>query len=258
LVAVERKRSGMSNLHLGTIGWSYSFWKSNFYPKKTESKEFLSYYSTKFNTVEIDNTFYRIPTPQTVINWKQQVPDGFLFSLKFPQVITHIRRLRDCQRETAVFLERAALLGDKLGCLLLQFPPTFGEAALPQLKSFLRDLPKNHRYAVEVRNKNLLNNNLYLLLREFNVALTWAENPKMPQVEELTSNFIYMRWEGDRKKVNGLQGKIEMDREVDLRDLAEKIKPYLDAKTPVFGYFGKFYSGFPPSDAAYLNNLLAQ
>jgi uncharacterized protein YecE (DUF72 family) len=75
----------MSNLHLGTIGWSYSFWKGSFYPEKTASKDFLAYYSTKFNTVEADSTFYRIPTLQTVTNWKQQVPDGFLFSLKFPR-----------------------------------------------------------------------------------------------------------------------------------------------------------------------------
>ena len=186
------------------------------------------------------------------------MPDGFLFSLKFPQVITHIKMLRDCQRETAVFLERAALLGDKLGCLLLQFPPAFDNSFLPLLKIFLKDLPKNQRYAVEVRNKTLLNHDFYSTLKEFNVALAWAENPKMPQVFELTSDFIYQRWEGDRKKVNGLRGKIEVNRAKDLQGLAEKIKPYLDAKTPVFGYFGKFYSGFPPSDATYLQNLLAQ
>jgi uncharacterized protein YecE (DUF72 family) len=248
----------MTNLHLGTIGWSYSFWRGSFYPNKAGPKSFLAYYSTQFNSVEADSTFYRIPAPKTVTNWKQQVPEGFLFSLKFPQVITHIKMLRDCKRETSVFLERAALLGDRLGCLLLQFPPAFDNSFLSLLKAFIKDLPKNHRYVVEVRNKTLLNNDLYSTLKEFNIALAWAENPKMPPVSELTSDFIYLRWEGDRKKVNGLQGKIEVDREVDLRDLAEKIKPYLNAETPVFGYFGRFYSGFPPSDAAYLNSLLAQ
>jgi uncharacterized protein YecE (DUF72 family) len=166
--------------------------------------------------------------------------------------------LKDCQRETTVFLERADLLGDKLGCLLLQFPPAFGASALPLLKTFLKDLPKNHRYVVEVRNKNLRNNDLYSLLKEFNAALAWAENPKIPQVNELISDFIYQRWGGDRKKVNGLLGKIEANREKDLLGLAEKITPYLDRKITVFGYFGKFYSGFPPSDVERLQNLLEQ
>ena len=115
----------MQNLHLGTIGWSYSFWKSSFYPAKAVSKDFLSYYATKFDTVEVDSTFYRIPTLQAVTNWRNQTPPNFIFSLKFPNVITHVKMLKDCQRETNLFLERASVLGEKLGALLLQFPPSF-------------------------------------------------------------------------------------------------------------------------------------
>ncbi len=121
----------MNKLHLGTIGWSYNFWKGSFYPNKTASKNFLTYYATQFNTVEVDSTFYRIPTPQAITNWKNQTPDDFMFSLKFPSVITHIKMLKDCQRETDIFLERAKLLGQKLGPLLLQFPPSFGTEHLP-------------------------------------------------------------------------------------------------------------------------------
>lgn len=93
----------MQNLHLGTIGWSYSFWKGNFYPQKTVSKDFLGYYATKFDTVEVDSTFYRIPTEQAITKWKNQTPDAFLFSLKFPSIITHIKMLKDCERETNLF-----------------------------------------------------------------------------------------------------------------------------------------------------------
>jgi uncharacterized protein YecE (DUF72 family) len=234
LAGFEGKRV-MQNLYLGTIGWSYNFWKGKFYPNKTASKDFLAYYSLQFNTVEVDSTFYRIPTQSTVANWKQQTPEGFLFSLKFPQLITHIKMLKDSQYETDVFLERVSLLGEKLGALLLQLPPNFGVEHVPDLETYLQKLPMGHRYVVEVRNKSWLNKEFYSLLRANHVALAWAYSPLMAEISEVTSDFLYVRWEGDRKRVNGTLGKIEADRTADLRLAAEKIKPYL-GKTTVFGY----------------------
>ncbi len=237
----------MQSLHLGTIGWSYNFWKEKFYPNKTAPKNYLSYYASQFNTVEVDSTFYRNPTQQTVQNWKQQTPESFRFSLKFPQIITHVKMLRDCQYETDFFLSRISLLGEKLGALLLQFPPNFGVEHLNDLKIFLQRLPRQHRFVVEVRNKSWLNQAFYSLLRENQTALAWVDNSLMAEVSEVTSDFLYVRWEGDRKKVNGTLGKIEVDRAEDLRLEAEKIRPFI-GKMEVFGYFGKFYSGYPPSD----------
>jgi uncharacterized protein YecE (DUF72 family) len=237
----------MQSLHLGTIGWSYNFWKGKFYPNKTASKDYLTYYASQFNTVEVDSTFYQNPTQQTVENWKQKTPEGFRFSLKFPQMITHVKMLRDCQYETDFFLGRVSLLGEKIGALLLQFPLNFGVEHLNDLKTFLQKLPSRHRFVVEVRNKSWLNQTFYSLLRETKTALAWADNPLMADVSEKTSDFLYVRWEGDRKKVNGALGKIEADRAEDLKLEAEKIRPFL-GKMEVFGYFGKFYSGYPPSD----------
>jgi uncharacterized protein YecE (DUF72 family) len=245
----------MNKLHLGTIGWSYNFWKGSFYPNKTASKNLLTYYGTQFNTVEVDSTFYRIPTPQAVTNWKNQTPDDFMFSLKFPSVITHIKMLKDCQPETNIFLERAKLLGQKLGPLLLQFPPSFGTEHLPDLIDFLNKLPKQSRYVVEVRDEGFLNEEFYSLLRDNNIALAWVESPIMPTTEQVTSDFLYIRLEGDRKKVNGTIGKIEADKTEDLKLWANKIKPHL-TEIEVFGYFGKYYSGFPPSDVNLLFKLL--
>lgn len=245
----------MQNLHLGTIGFSYNFWKGKFYPNKTASKDYLAYYATQFNTVEVDSTFYRIPAAPTVTNWKQQTPEGFLFSLKFPQLITHVKMLRDCQRETDVFLDRVGLLGEKLGVLLLQFPPNFGVEHLPDLEDFLHKLPGQYRYVVEVRNRSWLNPEFYSLLRANHVALAWADSPLMTSISEVTADFLYIRWEGDRKRVNGTLGKTEADRAGDLRLEAEKIQPYL-SKMEVFGYFAKYYSGYPPSDINLLTNLL--
>jgi uncharacterized protein YecE (DUF72 family) len=230
------------------MGWSYNFWKMNFYPENLAPKEFLAYYAAQFNTVEVDSTFYRIPRKQSVIEWKEQTPAGFQFSLKFPRIITHIKMLKNCGEEASVFIDRAELLQEKLGPLLLQFPYAFVDDHVPLLRDFLKDLPKQHRYVVEVRNRKLLNDSFYSLLRDNHVALAWVDSPLMPLVNEVTSDFIYLRWEGDRRKVNGTLGKIELDRVASIELWAQRIRQFLYEQTEVFGYFSKYYSGHPPSD----------
>lgn len=253
MATAERQRR--ISLHLGTIGWSYTFWKGSFYPAKTASKVFLAYYSSRFDTVEVDSTFYRFPSQSAVENWGWQVPEGFLFALKFPQIITHIKALKNCESDTAVFLSRAELLGDKLGPMLLQFPPNFAVSHFSDLADFLKALPKKHRYAVEVRNKSWLTAEFYALLHENKVALAITEKP-LSSPFEVTADFLYMRWEGNRKTVNGLKGEIEVNQTADLQAWAEKLKPYLDRGVEVFGYFGKYYSGLPPSDVKALKGFL--
>lgn len=243
----------MSNVYVGSMGWSYDFWKPSFYPKSLPSSDFLTYYSKQFNSVEVDNTFYRIPRSQTVLDWKRQTPPGFLFSLKFPRVITHVKVLWDCEEETRVFLERVDLLGEKLGALLLQFPATFKNEQLDLLHSFLQDLPKGPRYVVEMRNPKLFNERLSSILRESKVALAWVEGAALPLIDEVTSDFIYVRWEGDRSKVNGTIGKVELDKKADIRMWAEKFKHICNEKMLCFGYFSKYYSGFPPADVQEFN-----
>lgn len=255
-MAAAQGKVRMKQLHLGTIGWSYNFWKGTFYHQKTVAKDFLAFYSSRFDTVEVDNTFYRIPASQAVTNWKNQTPDGFLFSLKFPRVITHIKMLKDCKKETQLFLERANLLGQKLGPLLLQFPPNFGVENLPDLAYFLNELPESNRYVVEVRNEGLLNEEFFKLLRDKRAALAWVDSPNMVTTKQVTAGFLYVRWKGDRKKVNGTLGKKEADRSEDLRIWAKKVKPFLRREMQVYGYFGKYYSGFPPSDVSLLSQIL--
>ncbi len=246
----------MPNLHLGTIGWSYDFWKGNFYPLKTKPKDYLAIYASKFNTVEVDSTFYRIPTQQTVTNWRHQTPNDFTFSLKFPQIITHVKMLKDAEDETNIFLQRVSLLGSKLGPLLLQFPPTFTANHRTNLEKFLLSLPKSYRFVVEVRHNSWLNQDFFSLLRDRGVALAWAETPLMADVHEVTADFLYIRWEGDRIAVKGTLGKIEVDKKSELEEWAQRIKPFLERQTPVFGYFAKYHSGYPPSDITYLESLL--
>jgi uncharacterized protein YecE (DUF72 family) len=230
------------------MGWSYNFWKGNFYPENLASKEFLAYYAKQFDTVEVDSTFYRIPRRQSVLDWKEQTPEGFVFSLKFPQVITHVKMLKDCQEEVTVFLERVGLLQEKLGALLLQFPYAFGVEQASLLRDFLQTLPAKHRYVVEVRNRKLLNGELYSVLRDNNVVLAWVDSPFMPLIDEVTSDLIYVRWEGDRRRVKGTLGRIEVDRSEKIKQWADRLKPFLEAQVEVFGYFSKYYSGYPTSD----------
>jgi uncharacterized protein YecE (DUF72 family) len=238
------------------MGWSYSFWKPVFYPKNLPAKDFLTFYAKHFDTVEADSTFYRIPNIKTVNQWREQTPESFRFSLKFPQKITHIKMLRDCQEDTRVFLERADLLKEKLGVLLLQFPPMFRHEHLPLLSAYLKTLPEGHRYAVEVRNKSMLTSELTSLLRQHEVALAWVDATKMPLIEEKTARFVYVRWEGDRKVVTGRLGKPESDRSEGIREWSQKLKALVDEGIEVFGYFSKFYSGFPPADVTQLLGLM--
>jgi len=238
------------------MGWSYNFWKNIFYPKDLKPKDYLNYYSTKFNTVEVNNTFYRIPTEKTVLDWKEQTSSGFIFSLKFPRKITHFKILINSEEETTVFLNRASLLKEKLGPLLIQFPYNFSEEKLPNLDKFLKNLPKKYRYAVEIRNKKLLNDKLFMILKENNIALVWTDHPFLPLIEEDTADFLYIRWEGNRKKVNGTMGKTEVDKSSFIKSWATKIIPYLDKKKHIFGYFSKYLSGNPTKDVVEMLNRL--
>jgi uncharacterized protein YecE (DUF72 family) len=246
----------MDKIHVGTMGWSYKFWVDNFYPKNLATGQYLTEYAKHFDTVEIDSTFYRTPSKSTVERWKDQTPPDFLFSAKFPKTITHEKVLRNCEVEVDRFIERISHLRPKLGPLLLQFPSTFKTEHLHLLSDFLPSLPKGHRIAVEVRNKKLLIDRLYSILRENGAALTILDRPSMPEIEVMTTDFTYIRWEGDRKKVSGTLGKIEIDRLNEIKAWAQKTRGYLKTPVEVFGYFSKYYSGHPPTDVQQLLQAL--
>ncbi len=244
----------MEKLHIGTMGWSYDFWKGNFYPEG--SQNLLTEYAKNFDTVEIDNTFYRIPSRDTVRNWKEETPDEFIFSAKFPRKITHIKMLQDCKEELLVFIEHMSLMGDKLGPMLIQLPPGFAPEKSGILKDFLAGLPERCRFAVEVKNKKWLDEKFYNLLRDTKVALVLIDHPWMPEMNTITADFTYIRWVGDRKKVKGTLGKVETDRSEDIKGWSVKIKGFLEDSIEVFGYFSKSYSGYPPGDVRMLIDIM--
>jgi len=245
----------MSRVRIGTMGWSYEFWRGNFYPQDMKIGEALREYSKRFNAVEIDSSFYRIPSQKTVKNWREETPEDFVLTAKFPRKVTHIKMLRDCEDEVEVFIRNISLLGEKLGPLLLQFPSSFKPDNFKLLKDFLDALPKGRRYTVEVRNKNWFNDEFYSLLRDNGVALALLEHPWLPKIDVVTSDFVYVRWEGDPRKVSGTTGKVERERTADVEKWVPRIK-MMSADHDVFGFFSKYFSGHPPTDAKLMVDLL--
>src|SRR5437899_10236528 len=142
-------------LLVGTSGYSYKQWKGSFYPEKLPDREMLSFYAKQFATVEINHSFYRMPTENVLLQWAQTVPEGFKFALKANQQITHIQKLRNCESTLKRFLEAASILGDgdHLGPILVQLPPTF-RADLNGLEEFLKLRPRAFRFALEVRHSS--------------------------------------------------------------------------------------------------------
>ena len=149
-----------------------------------------------------------------------------------------------------------SLMGTKLGPMLIQLPPGFKPEMSGILKDFLAGLPGKCRFAVEVRNKKWLDQKFYELLRDNRVALALIDHPWMPEMNTITADFTYIRWEGDRKKVTGTIGKVQRDRSEEIKDWAVKIKGFLDDSIEVFGYFSKYYSGYPLGDVRMLLDII--
>lgn len=180
---------------IGTSGFSYAEWKGNFYPNDLPSKKFLSYYARHFSTTEVNNTFYRLPTLKLTEGWYNEVPDGFCFTLKLSQKITHIRRLKNVEQEMDVFVNAAAGLKEKLGPILVQLPPTFRKD-VSTLGSFLERFSTRGRFAFEFRHESWFSEEVYELLRRYNVAFGVVEKEEGEAGEtprEVTGPFIYMR-----------------------------------------------------------------
>jgi hypothetical protein len=162
-------------------------WVGSFYPDNAKPQDFLPLYAEHFNTVEIDSTFYRMPTAQTVKQWRERTPEGFVFAAKIPQTITHEKVLIDVQADLKAFLKVMDILGDRLGPLLFQFPyfnkNKFRSVGffLERLAPFLASLPKGYQWVVEVRNKNWLSEKLYSVLRKHGVGLALVDQAWMPR-----------------------------------------------------------------------------
>jgi uncharacterized protein YecE (DUF72 family) len=258
-------------LYLGTSSWSFDDWRGTVYPVDAKSSDYLTHYARKFKAVEIDMTFYRIPTPTMVNGWNQRTPAGFRFAAKIPQIITHEKVLHDCQAELQQFTEAMSLLGDKLGPLLFQFPYfskrhfSNAQAFLDRLEPVLDQLPEGFQFAVEVRNRWWITRRLLDLLRAHHVALVLTDHPWMPPIQELirqhdvvTADFAYIRWLGDRQAMEATTQKwdrLVVDRTQDTRTWVAVVRQLLARELAVYGFYNNHYAGHSPGSIALFSEI---
>ncbi|HUR58367.1 MAG TPA: DUF72 domain-containing protein [Opitutaceae bacterium] len=224
------KRGG---IWVGTSGWSYKEWAGHFYPKGWPKKNEFSYYVRHFPTVEINATFYRLPTKKTVRGWRERSPERFVFAVKGSRYLTHIRRLKDTGKGLQKYFRRLTPLGDRAGPILWQLPPTFqkNDVNWGRLTRFLARVPRAYRHAVEFRHPSWMDEQTFELLRQNNVCNVWISSLKMPMDYTVTSDFIFLRF-------HGLEGGAYHDYTDDeLRPWAEQLGKAARKNIPAFVYF---------------------
>lgn len=263
----------MGTMRYGTSSWSEKSWVGPFYPKGTVPGDFLTHYATQFSTVEADVTYYRVPDKRLVSGWVEKTPPGFVLSAKFPRSIVHCGSgpLPDSDKllmpehvaaDTEGFLTNMALLGDRCGPLVLQFPyfnkkvfagPT---PFLDRLADFLDSLPNDFRYAVEIRNKYWLKQPILDLLRERDVALVLLDLVYMPHPDQmddldlLTTDFTYVRLIGDRKAVDAKTkafDRLVLDQSERVQRWSEVLQTFLSKIRMAYVYANNHYAGHGPA-----------
>ena len=211
--------------YIGCSGWSYTSWKGPFYPPNLENSDWLRFYSQVFDYVEIDSSFYRIPNQFMVKNWVKRTPDNFRFTAKFPKVITHDKLLVDVEEDVERFLENIEPLEKKTLALLIQLPPSLEiMPGLEGLRNLLPLLDDRFRYAIEVRHQSWFQDLAYNFFADNNLCLVWSQLAKIRTPPIVTTDFLYVRFIGDRSIDEKDFGKIQYDRVSELSNWAKEIK----------------------------------
>jgi len=236
-------------LWIGTSGWVYPHWKDIFYPSSLPTKNWLEYYAERFPTVEINNSFYRMPSERAFESWRTTVPAGFCFAVKGNRFVTHLKKLRGVEEHLQRFLERARLLGDKLGPILFQLPP-FWNRNVERLRDFLRILPNDLRFALEFRNQTWLDEEVYAALEKYEVAFCIISLPKFPCPIRATAPFTYFRFHGREVTYASRY------QETELRWWAERMGEFLTEGRDVYAYFNNDAFGYAVENAMELRALL--
>jgi uncharacterized protein YecE (DUF72 family) len=245
----------MPNWFLGTMGFSYKDWSRVFYPEGCRTTNYLSYYSRSFNSVELDTTFYGVPKSLKINQWMASVPDEFLFCAKLPRQITHEKRLNGVQGELTEFVDVMRMLGNKLGILLIQLPPSFTIAEEKVLGEFLELLPDDLRFAVEFRHASWERQKTQDLLRAFNICWATTEYPGLTNQVKQTCDFIYVRWIG-RHGTYDQHTHERVDKTSQLIWWKEQINFHLDKVNTVYGFFNNDYAGYAVGSCEKFKKLL--
>ncbi len=238
-------RRSKGKLLLGTQGFSFPDWVGPFYPAGTSRNMYLEEYAQRFPIVEIDSTFYGVPKAQTIQGWRERTPQDFYFAAKFPQLITHEKKLDRARGDAEAFVGTMQALGEKLAVLILQFAYDFTPDYFDRLDKFLGDLAEGPRYAVEVRNRAWLTPDLGEMLSNHSAALVLQDLHYMPKLDWITTDFTVIRWLGRRKDIKQFD-RIQIDRTKELEVWAEHVRHFLEQGVDVFGFFNNHYAGHSP------------
>lgn len=238
----------MSSLRIGTSGWAYKDWNGPFYPPEVKAKYRLAWISRRFPTLEINASFYRMPSDAAVAAWDDQTPSKFVFAWKASRFITHNKKLNDPDEPLAYMFDRARGLGDKLGPVLFQLPPNL-HADRERLAGFLKALPKRTRVAIEFRHESWYAPEIIDLLRDQHTALCISDHHHAPAPYEVTAGFVYLRGHGPGGRYHGRYP------EKQLKDWARRIRDWRKAGKNVFVYFDNDIKSAAPKDAEALTGM---
>jgi len=228
--------------YIGTSGWVYPHWRDVFYPPKLAQSKWLEFYTRHFPTVELNNSFYHLPTEKAFSNWRDTSPPGFVYAVKVSRFITHIKRLKEVEEPIATFLGRARHLEEKLGPLLYQLPPNMHRND-ERLDCFLSILPKGLRHVVEFRHESWLDEGVFDILRKHNVGFCVFDMPDLPCPLLATADFAYIRFHGS----TGLYFSCYSDEELD--DWGQKISALAKDLDAIYIYFNNDAQGFAIKNA---------
>lgn len=239
---------------IGTSGWVYKQWAGNFYPKGWPKKNEFGFYVRHFPTVEINATFYRLPTLSMVRNWHDRAPEGFVFAVKGSRFLTHIKRLKDTGAGLRKYFSRLVPLGDRTGPILWQLAPNFikNEENERRLDRFLTKLPRQYRHAVEFRHPSWMDEDTFALLRKHHAANVWLSSLRMPQDYTLTSDFVYLRFHGLK------DGAYHDYTDDELAPWAKQLAKAARAGRPCYVYFNNDLNTRAPLNAHALMKMLGK
>jgi len=243
-------RSPRPACYIGTSGWVYPHWRGIFYPQKLPTKQWLKHYVTRFDTVELNNTFYRLPSEQAFSRWKEDSPEGFKYAVKASRYITHMKKLQGVEEALPRFLERSRLLGERLGPILYQLPP-FWKCNLDRLRGFLCMLPGDLRHVFEFRHVSWLSEAVFTLLQQHRAGLCIVSLPDFPCLLRSTAPFVYVRLHG----AEAVYGSCYSERE--LQWWAEQILGFLGDGKDVYAYFNNDAFGYAVQNALRLKEILS-
>lgn len=239
-------RGNRPELRIGTSGYQYDHWRGIFYPGDLPKRLWLRHYQEHFTTVEINNTFYHLPSEKTFEQWRRQAAEGFLYALKFSRYGSHMKKLKDPEEPIGRFMDLAQILGPFLGPILLQLPPRW-QVNPERLSAFLDAVPPGIRWAVEFRDASWFRDDVYSILRAHNAAMCFHDLLEKHPFEE-TANWIYQRFHGTA----GHAGKYSQPQ---LAAAAAAVKDWLSRGMDVFVYFNNDLHGHAVDDALELRRL---